>query len=387
MIKITHQELSRINKDYTDKILEQFEEKKTNIFKIISLMQSKDPVTAVDVKGNVKALLKALKVVLNSKELKTPTLQTKETDFLVHHINENRIFDAETIKTKTTRLLDVSNQVNAIFNSGYLRPLISKAAVGLKDLNQYFTKYCVLDTLIYLYFFDYEDYYGILNSHIANKLGIKCCPYCNRNYITSVQNIKGKRIIGPTYDHYFHKKIYKFLTLSFYNLIPSCYICNSNLKGQIDFGLDTHLHPYYDEFGADATFDFNLDLVNSGNTPEKIFEPKIKINTTSPAIILKLKGLDKDAKNKKTGSLKVFQLEEIYKSHFDTVEEIHTKFDRNSPYYINSIKDNLDALGVPEGEFYRFHFHNYYNIEDFHKKPLSKLMRDIYDKMKQLQSK
>jgi hypothetical protein len=386
MIKINHRDLVRINKDYTEKILNQFVERKACINTVITLLQSQHPVTEDQIKGNVKALLKAVKVILNTKKLPTPqALGNKETDILIHHLNENRIFDAETMKTGIQLIMHIQNQIDSIFNE-HLEKLISIEAAGLQVFDNYFSKHCKLDNEMYLYFFDYENYYHILNSNIANRLGINCCPYCNRNYITSVQNIKGERIIGPTYDHYFHKKIYKFLTLSFYNLIPSCYICNSNLKGQIEFSLTTHLHPYYDEFGTDAIFDFDLKLLISSKSSEIIFEPIIKIQpTTSMATILKLKGYDKDVKGKKSGNIKVFQLEEIYKSHFDTVEEIHTKFDQNSPYYINSIKDKLVALGVTEAEFYRFHFHNYYTVDNFHKKPLSKLTKDIYSKMKNLQ--
>lgn len=163
-------------------------------------------------------------------------------------------------------------------------------------------------------------------------------------------------------------------------------MCNSNLKGQTDFDLETNLYPYEDEFGDQVRFDFNLNLVKRGKNVEICFEPEIRIAPdASPAIKKKLNGYSTRSGEAKPGSLKVFQLEEIYKSHHDTVEEIHTKFAVNSPYYIDSIKGILDLLNVSEKEFYRYHFHNYYANEDFHRRPLAKLTRDIYDKMKLLQ--
>ncbi|WP_417353201.1 hypothetical protein [Flavobacterium alkalisoli] len=260
--------------------------------------------------------------------------------------------------------------------------LLSSKADQLKALDADFASSLKLSTSLYNYFFNYKEYYHLLNTYIARPLGLVCCPYCNRNYISSVVTVDGERIIGPTYDHYFHKDKYRFLTLSFYNLIPSCYICNSNLKGTDDFDLTTHLYPYDDEFGDMVKFDFDLGLINSGKSKEIVFEPTI---TCNPAISTSMRYKLYGGSNNKHGSIKVFKLEEIYKSHFDTVEEIYTKFDQNSKHYLASIQELLDLLKVTEQDFYRFHFNNYYNIQNFHLRPLAKLTRDIYDKMKSLQ--
>jgi hypothetical protein len=232
---------------------------------------------------------------------------------------------------------------------------------------------------VYNYFFNYQNYYSIINNKIGKALNLKCCPYCNRNFITYIPDIN-RRIIGPSYDHFFSKARYEYLTLSFYNLIPSCYICNSNLKGNIDFKLDTHIHPYLGEFGDDVFFDFELSTKDYSGKREIGFHPKlIEKKTISPKTRKRVFGIDTE---KGSGSINVFKLQDVYESHDDSVEEIYKRFDKNSRYYIGSISKIIDKLKTSEEEFYRFNFRNYYNTIDFNKRPLAKLDREIYDKMK-----
>ena len=54
---------------------------------------------------------------------------------------------------------------------------------------------------------------------LARNLHIDVCPYCNRNYINQKK--------GTTLDHFFPKSLYPLVAISFYNLIPSCYSCNT----------------------------------------------------------------------------------------------------------------------------------------------------------------
>ena len=83
---------------------------------------------------------------------------------------------------------------------------------------------------------------------LAKKLNIRTCLYCNRNYTLTV--IKGIRttdkITRPEFDHYFDKGENPLLSLSIYNIIPSCKTCNSSLKGRIKFKLNQNVHPYID---------------------------------------------------------------------------------------------------------------------------------------------
>lgn len=51
-------------------------------------------------------------------------------------------------------------------------------------------------------------------------------------YTKTVFDEEGEKITRPTFDHWFAKDDHPLLALSFYNLIPSCNICNSSVKGK-----------------------------------------------------------------------------------------------------------------------------------------------------------
>ncbi|UPT76678.1 hypothetical protein MN086_06375 [Sulfurovum sp. XGS-02] len=68
-------------------------------------------------------------------------------------------------------------------------------------------------------------------SFFENNIEIHTCYFCNIDFI-NVFNTKSKRKKnGFTLDHLIDKATYPLFALSIYNLIPSCYICNSKLKG------------------------------------------------------------------------------------------------------------------------------------------------------------
>lgn len=229
------------------------------------------------------------------------------------------------------------------------------------------------ESSFYDYFFDYKKYYKIIDNKLGKPLNLKCCPYCNRNFVTYIPN-EDKRFIGPTYDHFFNKERFKYITLSFYNLIPSCYICNSNLKLNKEFKIDTHINPFVEGFGADCVFDFELSTKNYTMSKEISFVPRLRIEDF----------VSLGQKTKIEGNLLAFKLNEIYENHNDSVEEIYKKFDKASPFYIGSISKILDILGTSEEEFYRFNFRNYFNEIDFNKRPLAKLDKNIYEKFKSI---
>ena len=79
----------------------------------------------------------------------------------------------------------------------------------------------------------------------VKELGLNSCPYCNRNYTFVVDSENGK--LRPEIDHFYPKSIYPFLAMSFFNLIPSCSICNHTKSDMIKENLE---NPY--EIKADS---------------------------------------------------------------------------------------------------------------------------------------
>jgi len=385
MILITHPNLNNIAINYSKELYAKLEYRKGMIEKVLEniaggLPHNFSPYTVTE-------CLAALKASIDVSNLPQPPTGSSITDVLNHYIDQIRKANAGPVPAITDATL-VTQRLQSIF--GYnLQDFFSADISTIKSHNEVLnqrTQQAGLAQSMKDFFFEYTLYYEIINKHIGNELGIICCPYCNRNYITYILSEKNKRLIGPTYDHFFSKKDYGFASLCFFNLIPSCTICNSNLKHEIDFDLTTHLYPYRDEFGENACFDFNFSLAGVGQDSKIIFKPYIRLKDgISGEDKLKLAGIDDVSGKDKSGSIKVFRLSEIYESHHDTVEEVHEKFYVNSKHYVGSIEENLKLLGSGEKEFYRFHFNNYFDSSDFHKRPLAKLTRDIYNKLKKNQ--
>ena len=96
--------------------------------------------------------------------------------------------------------------------------------------------------------------------NLARKLKVNVCPYCNRNYTFTIKD-KNSKSTRPDFDHFYDKGSHPVLALSFYNLIPSCILCNSRLKSTAKFSTIKHLHPYKDSFNDYAKF--KLKILNS----------------------------------------------------------------------------------------------------------------------------
>jgi len=85
------------------------------------------------------------------------------------------------------------------------------------------------------------------------KLGFKVCIYCNRNY-TSNFSARGKKRATFTLDHFYQKGQYSIFSLSLYNLIPACAVCNTNIKNTRDVEHYENPHSNHYNFHDKAKF-------------------------------------------------------------------------------------------------------------------------------------
>ncbi|MBV6427787.1 MAG: hypothetical protein KIPDCIKN_02309 [Haliscomenobacter sp.] len=94
---------------------------------------------------------------------------------------------------------------------------------------------------------------------LAENLNANTCSYCNRQYTVTVLDKKSEEghIARPQFDHFFPQSKYPLLALSFYNLIPSCSICNGTLKRDQEFNLDDYIHPYLHDCNQHFRFSFS----------------------------------------------------------------------------------------------------------------------------------
>lgn len=203
---------------------------------------------------------------------------------------------------------------------------------------------------------------------LLNRLNINVCPYCNRNYISNYYDKKKGKSTTATLDHYYTKDKYPFLAVNIYNLIPSCPVCNSYLKGQ---NQKLHLQPYSDE--SDSLY-FKIEFKTIGQL-YNFNSNDIKINIEE--------NLDKepDIQEKASGSKDVFYLKSVYEVHRSDVFKLKNQIKeylefKNAKEYLEKqygkdLAEKLNNINIEENWF------QFLGVE-LQDMPLTKLKTDIY---------
>lgn len=195
---------------------------------------------------------------------------------------------------------------------------------------------------------------------LAKLLNVNTCAYCNRLYTTTVIENNEKKISRPQFDHWYAKSKYPLLSLSFYNLIPSCSICNSSFKGEKIFDLDSHIHPYIlDDEESNENFKFS-------------YKKKSLLDNN---VILKYAKEDSKTEN----TFNDFKIEQMYNSHSEF--ELKDLLDLRYKYPDNYIKilfeDTFENLEISKQEAYILIFGTELDESNFHKRPFSKFKSDL----------
>lgn len=198
---------------------------------------------------------------------------------------------------------------------------------------------------------------------LAEKLNIDVCPYCNRNYTFTIKN-KDTKSTRPDFDHFCSKDDYPILALSFYNLIPSCILCNSRLKSTAKFSITTHLHPYQDSFNDNAKFSLKIQNSNFYHD-EKGFEVKIETKEPRAQKIIDDFALQTLYDKHKGITLELIQKAEIYNESY--IDELFNRYERTL------FKNREDLM--------RLITCGYITDEEINKRPLSKLIKDISEEL------
>lgn len=183
---------------------------------------------------------------------------------------------------------------------------------------------------------------GELGKELARILNIRACLYCNAQY-SFAYKFENKQNARLQLDHFFSSSKYPYLSISLYNLIPSCSHCNQKKSGK-DFDMINYCHPYVESF-ADL-FEFNLDEESETKILGKILIKESDLN---------IRLVYKDPKVEKHD--KAFDLTGIYENFKKDVVELH-KFSKAYPKIkikeILSIEDkNGNKLFESEDDFKR----------------------------------
>lgn len=186
---------------------------------------------------------------------------------------------------------------------------------------------------------------------LSKMLNIRTCPYCNRNYTFTINKDCKTR---PEYDHFYPKSVYPCLALSFYNLIPSCSVCNHLKKEK-----EIDLNPY---------------LINAENNSIKFkFEDIESVKTVADIKF----GLECNEEHIGEKNIQVLGLNELYSEHKDFIKEIMDKAIAYNLSYYDSLVEDFRGMGLDTQDIDNLIWGTYIDNSDLNKRPLSKLTRDI----------
>ncbi len=221
--------------------------------------------------------------------------------------------------------------------------------------------------------FNYGKYISQdIRAAIITDLNIAVCPYCNRQYINNFE-INGSPRPAGDIDHFYYKDAFALFGLSLYNFVPSCKICNSLFKRNINSDI---VYPY--TITADSYMDFSIKESGS-HSP---ITPGALIGWHSDLSIElepNISGVSIDGVNRgKT----LFHLEDQYAIHKEYVRDFLYKKNVISGSVMSHIKKFLakHSISLSDDELnemiYGFDLDHINLLE----KPLAKLTKDLYEK-------
>ncbi len=206
------------------------------------------------------------------------------------------------------------------------------------------------------------NYQGKYQEHISDifkeYIDLHTCYYCNIEFVNVFKATNKNIKSGYTIDHVKSKSEYPHLALSLYNFVPSCYVCNSKLKKDRDIG---NVSPTASHFNFDKKVKFKTFMQNVNLQIE---------NTEDFELLLK-----EDFTNEYEKYIEVFELDGRYEYHKYKVIEMINK---RKQYPDSRIKELAKFTEKTEEEVKQDLFGEYlFEDDNLHKRPLSKLIRDI----------
>jgi len=188
-----------------------------------------------------------------------------------------------------------------------------------------------------------------------DNIEVHTCYFCNIEFINKFSTLT-KTKNGFTLDHFMDKGTYPYLALSLYNLVPSCYVCNSKVKGTQPIG---GVAPTSQKFDFDDKVKFKTFLSN----------PNLQVDDEADIELF----LKEDFSDKYQNYLQVLELDGRYDYHkYRVIEMIQKRKD-----YPDSRIKEFAQLTQKTVEEVKQDLFGIYLKEDLNKRPLSKLIKDI----------
>lgn len=216
----------------------------------------------------------------------------------------------------------------------------------------------------------YNGFTKVIANEVLEKLKIRTCPYCNRNYTFTVKSScsTGEKTFTtrPEFDHFYNKSQHPMLALSFYNLVPSCSICNHG-KATENIVVNPYFEGFQSKFGIcdkKSKISMNINEIKLVKSEADFSIGFIKPSTSEQQNI---EGLGLDV---------------LYNKHKDYVMDLIEKSTSYGTLEQNqAFVDSFQGVFRTPQEVFEFIWGKYLNEETLENRPLSKLTRDILEQL------
>lgn len=192
---------------------------------------------------------------------------------------------------------------------------------------------------------------------------LKSCVYCNANYTITGED-------GIAYydlDHWKPKSKYPFLCISFFNLQPSCHSCNIHKR---DDDKHEYIGLYIDgEEEPQDIFSLTLDDVDVANYITE--HDRTHLNIYFRSLKPQYDSMCNDMNTQ-------LHIESRYREHLDVVEEVIWRKMIYNDAFMDSLQSLLKERNFTDEEIDRFILGSYFDEVNVHRRPLTKLMQDVF---------
>lgn len=220
--------------------------------------------------------------------------------------------------------------------------------------------------------FNYNGFRKNLLNQLAVVLNVKTCIYCNQQYTIALgKSLKDKVSLKGSkaflqFDHFFGEKEYPIMSMSLYNLIPSCPCCNQKKSAR---HVSLRLHPYVSDLSSMLRFRIKDQAAFINPKFKDLDLLEVEIDTTEDEVKDFVERLD---------------LKKRYARHLDIVQELEVAL-YMAPYYNGNFEDIRKIFGKDSGldserlRILQRHFKGFYmDPDNINKRPLTKFSQDIY---------
>ena len=254
-------------------------------------------------------------------------------------------------------------------------------AIEEEFYNELYSKYAIteetrplIDEILKL-IFDYDSFVKTKNKFwspiiLTKELAINICPYCNNHFtFTQLYNSKTRKFqIRPDLDHFFTQHSHPMLSISLYNLVPSCSICNSKLKHMRDSSLEKGVHPFIED--ANSIFYFRRKITSSKYSSSKkdidLYSTIMGLDTNYNFEIVPINSIHNE---------KVLEFEKMYQltKRYEPYKDIINQSIKRTLLYSHNYLKSLDSAYT----FFDFAKYTGSNLENIDENILSKVKNDI----------